>query len=302
MIELKWQLLQDILDKKRKVKEVSEILKVSRQSVSKWLSQYRYDGINGITPHKSWPKSWETHNRTEERLENEIIRLAKENPFEWPIWISDEIWDIYAVKIHQSTVYRILKRTKTRYYFWYYWTRKKRKLYVKDIPGRELQLDVSFPYWYQRKLCIFTAIDDASRFVFSRIYINHTEDSTLDFIKHVITHSKYRVRAFRTDQWREFSRKMTKYLEELWIEHNKNPAYTPQHNWKVERYHRTMKEKCCAYWKFKAPIEELNYDLKLWTDFYNSKKRHYWLWMNWLSPEKKLKNFQKENPLLVRDL
>ena len=47
-------------------------------------------------------------------------------------------------------------------------------------------LDVSFPYGYQRKLCIFTAIDDASRFVFSKIYSNHTEVSTLHFIKHVI--------------------------------------------------------------------------------------------------------------------
>ena len=301
MIELKWQLLQDILDKKRKVNEVSEILKVSRQSISKWLAQYRYDWINGIIPKKSWPKSWKTHNRTEDWLESEIIRLAKENPFEWSIWISDEISDIYDININQSTVYRILKRTKTRYYHWYYWSRKKRKLYVKDIPGRELQLDVSFPYGYQRKLCIFTAIDDASRFVFSKIYSNHTEVSTLHFIKHVISHSKYRVRAFRTDQWREFSKKMTIYLERLWIEHNKNPAYTPQHNGKVERYHRTMKEKCCAYWKFKASLEELDYDLKLWTDFYNSKKRHYWLWMNWLSPEKKIKNFQKENPLWIRD-
>lgn len=177
--------------------------------MSKWLSQYRYDGINGIIPKKSWPKSWETHNRAENWLESEIIRLAKENVFEWPIWISDEISDIYDININQSTVYRILKRTKTRYYYWYYWSRKKRKLYVKDIP------------------------------------------------------------------WREFSKKMTDYLEKLWIDHNKNPAYTPQYNGKVERYHRTMKEKCCAYWKFKASLEELDYDLKLWIDFYNSKKRHY---------------------------
>jgi transposase len=52
MTELKWSLLQDILDKKRSIKDVVEILKVSRQSVSKWLSQYRYDGINEIMPKK----------------------------------------------------------------------------------------------------------------------------------------------------------------------------------------------------------------------------------------------------------
>lgn len=299
MIELKWQLLQDVLDKKRKQKELVEILKVSRQTVWIRLKKYKEEGISWLVPKRSWPKSWATHNKTEGWLEEEVIRLAKENPFEWPIWLSDEISDIYDINIDQSTVYRILKRTWTRYYYWYHWSRKKRKLYVKDIPWRELQLDVSFPYWYQRKLCIFTAIDDASRFVISKIYTDHTEVSTLKFVKEVISHSKYNVRAFRTDQWREFSRKVTEYLERLWIEHNKNPAYTPQHNWKVERYHRTMKENCCAYWKFKRSIDELNYDLKLWTDYYNSRKRHYWLWMNGLSPEKKLKKFKQENPLLI---
>ncbi len=233
MIELKWNLLQDVLDKKRKQKDLVEILKVSRQTVWIRFKKYKENWINWIIPKKSWPKSWETHNKTEDWLEEEIVRLAKENRYEWPIWISDEISDIYNINIDQSTVYRILKRTRTRYYYWYYWSRKKRKLYVKDIPWRELQLDVSFPYWYQRKLCVFTAIDDASRFVISKIYTDHTEISTLAFIKEVINHSKYRVRAFRTDQWREFSKKMTDYLESLWIEHNKNPAYTPQHNWKV---------------------------------------------------------------------
>jgi transposase InsO family protein len=299
MIDLKWSLLQDIIDKKRKIKEVAEILKLSRQSISIYLKKYKEDWINWIIPKKPWPKWWETHNKTKYRLEKEIVRLAKENPFEWPIWISDEIHDIYDIKIDQSTVYRILKRTNTRYYYWYYWSRKKRKLYVKDIPWRELQLDVSFPYWYQRKLAVYTAIDDASRYVVSKIYTNHTEYSTLDFVKEVISKSKYRVRAFRTDQWREFSRKITNYLYNLWIDHNKNPPYTPQHNWKVERYHRTMKEKCCVYWKFKSSIEELNYDLKLWTYYYNWTKRHYWLWMNWLSPEKRLEKFKQENPLLV---
>lgn len=299
MTELKWHLLQDIIDKKRKVNEVSDILQVSRQSVSKWLSQYRYDWINWIMPKKPWPKSGNIHNRTDKYLEDEVVRLWKENPFEWPVWIRDEIKELYSILIDQSTVYRILKRRKTRYYLWYYHTRKKRKLYVKDIPWRELQMDVSFPFWYQRSLCIYTAIDDATRYVISWIYEHHTENSTLDFINNVISKNKYFVRGVRTDQWREFSRKVTEYLKKQWIDHNKNPAYTPQHNGKVERYHRTMKENCCVYWKFKASIEELNYDLKLWTDYYNSKKKHYWLWMNWKTPEEKLKYFKNNNLLIM---
>jgi len=96
-------------------------------------------------------------------------------------------------------------------------------------------------------------------------------------VKRVLVESKYPIQAFRTDQGREFSALMTDYLTESKINHNKNPPYTPQHNGKVERYHRTMKEKCCMYWKFDADISELQYSLKLWTDYYNSRKKHYGL-------------------------
>ena len=299
MTQLRIKLVQEIVEKKRKIKEVSEILWVSRQSVSTWKWKYIQEWESWLIPKKPWPKSGETHNRTDKILEDEVCRIGKENPFEWPVWISDQVSEIYNISIDQSTVYKILQRNNIRYYYGYYGAKKKRKLYVKDIPWRELQLDVSFPWGYQRKLCIYTAIDDASRFVISGIYTNHTETSTLHFVKRVISESKYKVRAFRTDQGREFSKLMSDYLETQDIEHNKNPPYTPQHNGKVERYHRTMKEKCCAYWVFNAPKSELDYSLLLWTNYYNSRKKHYWLWMKWQTPEEKLLFFKKLNPLLV---
>ena len=63
MIDLRWSLLQDVLDKKRKQKDLSEILKVSRQTIWIRLKKYKEDWINWIIPKKSWPKSWETHNK-----------------------------------------------------------------------------------------------------------------------------------------------------------------------------------------------------------------------------------------------
>ena len=65
MINLKWNLLQDILDKKRKVYEVAEILNLSRQNISISLKRYKEEWINWIIPKKPWPKWWFTHNKTE---------------------------------------------------------------------------------------------------------------------------------------------------------------------------------------------------------------------------------------------
>lgn len=140
---------------------------------------------------------------------------------------------------------------------------------MKDIPGRELQVDASFPWGYQKKVVIFTAIDDASRIVYSSIFENHNEFSTLTFLSELISKVPFPIRAIRTDQGREYSRRVQEFLEQNHIEHNKNPAYTPQHNGKVERYHRTMKENCTDFWKWNDDIEAYGYSLKLWTDYYN---------------------------------
>jgi transposase-like protein len=101
---------------------------------------------------------------------------------------------------------------------------------VKDIPGRELQVDASFPWGYQKKVVIFTAIDDASRTVYSSIFENHNEISTQIFLQDLISRVPFPIRSIRTDQGREYSSKVQEFLTKNHIEHNKNPAYTPQHN------------------------------------------------------------------------
>jgi hypothetical protein len=82
-----------------------------------------------------------------------------------------------GIKIDQSTIYRILKRKNIRYYDDYSREKRKRKkdikLYVLDNPGREVQLDTSFPYGRRRKLVIYSAIDDCTRKVYSKAYRRH---------------------------------------------------------------------------------------------------------------------------------
>lgn len=302
-MELKEKMLVEILSKKRKLRDVADILSVSRQSVSKWLAQYKYAWISGITPKKPWPKPTSVpYNKVSSHLESLVIEISKRDGFVWPIGIRDilltETWDI----LNQSTIYRILKRTRTRYFNGYHGSRKKRKLYVKDIPWRELQVDASFPWGYQKKVVIFTAIDDASRTVYSSIFENHNETSTLKFLSELISKVPFPIRAIRTDQGWEYSKKVQEFLNQNHIEHNKNPAYTPQHNGKVERYHRTMKENCCIFWKWDDDIETYRYSLKLWTDYYNWTKKHYWLGMAGATPSEKLQYFKQHFPYLMPTL
>jgi len=284
MLELRIKYIKKLDQKLIKQDDVVFALDVSRQTVSKWLAAYRVEGEVGLVPKKSGPKNGETWNRTSNEIEDIVIRLAKEHPFKGPDWIADHI----PIKLNQSTVYRILKRRKIRYYEGYRHKRRKKKAYCLDRPGRELQVDVSFPFGYARKLAVYSAIDDCSRFVFAKVMPNHSNDSTVIFLKELIQKIPFSIEVIRTDQGKEFGKKVDSFLKDNKIMHKKNPAYTPQHNGKVERYHRTFKENEACYWSFHASFDELNYRLQLWLNYYNFHKKHTGLGMDKLTPVQKI--------------
>ena len=293
LIEMRIRMIKDIVSKKRKVTEVAEIMWVSRKTIHKWKCRYKYYWVSWLLPKKSWPKKGTCWNRTKKNIEEIVMMYGDKYKKEWPVRLSMRLEEI-GIEIDQSTVYRILRRRNIRYYVDYSKEKRKRKkkakLYVLDNPGREIQLDTSFPYWRKRKLVIYSAIDDCTRKVYSKAYRRHWLNSTKRFLTELRKKSEYKIEAIRTDQWSEFSNNISLYLEARWIMHIKNEAYHPEHNGKVERYHRTMKEESISKWREWIWIEEANYQLRQRMAYYNTKRKHTWLWMNGLTPEQKLKN------------
>ena len=288
MLQLRIKYIKELHQKKIKQKEVCFALDVSRQTVSKWLYKFRVEGEAGLMPKKSGPKKGTAWNRTDEAVEDKVIHLAKEHPFKGPDWLTDQLSEVHEIHLDQSTVYRILKRRRIRYHQDYKKERRKKKAYCLDRPGRELQVDVNFPFGYARKEVVYDAIDDCSRFVFAKVMPNHGTDSSLTFLRELIHKCPFPIEAIRTDQGKEFSQKISLFLERKGIKHKKNPPYTPQHNGKIERYHRTFKENETYFWPFHATLDELNYRLKHWLAYYNYQKKHTGLGMNKLSPIQKI--------------
>lgn len=284
MTKLKIKLVKEVVAKKRKIKDVCEILEVDRKTVRRWKAVYLFEGEAGLYPKKPGPKGGTTWNKTDDGLEDIICEIARRHPFKGPEWIMDQL----SVKIDQSTIYRILKRKGVRYYYDYKHKRRKKKAYCLSWPGQELQLDTCYPFGYSRKAIVYDSIDDCSRWVFAKVMKDKTQESTITFLKELIKKAPFTIKAIRTDQGVEFGKKVTTFLGENGIEHKKNPAYTPQHNGKIERYHRTFKESEACYWHFNVSIHELNYRLSLWLSFYNNHKKHTGLGMNKMTPKQKL--------------
>jgi transposase InsO family protein len=289
MIIQRERLLKEILDKKRKIGDVAEFLGVSRETVSRWLAKYRFEGLDGICPKKPGPKIGSPAvNRTPSELEDLVCELAENNSYKGPQYLADLLERENNYKLDQTTIYRILKRCGKRYGYGYKKLKRKRIAYTLNEPGEEIQMDVTFPFGRARAARVFDAIDDCSRFVFGEVYDGHSQKEAIMFVNKLILAMPFTIKAIRTDCGGEFGSEFSKHLAMLGIEHRKNPPYTPQHNGKIERYHRTFKENEAYSWSYDDTLDELNYKLKKWLFHYNFDKRHSGLHMNRLTPSQKV--------------
>ena len=291
---IKVNLIEDIVKKRRKVREVAGILCVSIRCVNKRRCRYEYNGIEGLMRWKPWPKQWSPYNKTKEETEELVSFLAMKYKQEWPKNLKIRLEEKFDIHLNQSTIYRILKRRKVRYYNEYIREKHNWKLYSLALPGQEIQVDTWYPFGHHRKFVIYSAIDDCTRFAYSKAYENANIENTKDFINELIKRMPFWIMSIRTDQWREFSKTITEYLEKLQINHIKNEPYHPEHNWKIERYHKTENNGEVKNRAYLISIEEANYMLRIWLSFYNFCRPHTGFGMENKSPwAKYLETIQK---------
>src|SRR4030042_4428420 len=153
LIAMKKEILDKCIDKELLCKEGAKLLKIHPKSFSRLKRHYLEKGEQILMPKKPGPKSGTPPNKTPEWIEDIVVELTFNNRNLGPIALSEELLDQYGVKIDQSTIYRILKRKKVRYYRDYpKIEREKPRLYCLDSPGSELQMDGCYPYGRAGKL------------------------------------------------------------------------------------------------------------------------------------------------------
>lgn len=288
MIQLRATLIQEYINKQRSFKDIKSILWKSTKTLRERIAKFKLLWEDWLYPKKSWPKQWSPYNRTSQEIEEIVLQLAKIHRFEGPIQLVDRLNEMWY-KMNQSTVYRILKRHSTRYFERdYRHINRHTKRYVKELPWEEIQVDVTLPFWRSRSCYIYDAIDDCTRIVESKVFEKYGLEQSKEFVDYIIQKFPVKISAIRTDCGREFSQIFTDYCNERGILHIKNKPYTPEHNWKVERYHFTQQLNCTNYRPFIITVEEANYRLQLRNHFYNYKRKHTWLGMDRLTPIQKL--------------
>lgn len=181
----------------------------------------------------------------------------------------------------------MLRRSGVRYRDPGEWRRKRKALYVLDDPGREVQVDACFPFGRARRDVQYDAVDDCTRLAFSRVHTEHSVRSSAEFVANLVRESPFRISRIRTDCGMEFGPGFTAFLERMGIAHVRTAPYSPQHNGKVERYHRTLWQRVGKP-SPRTDVHEYRYRLRMFQDWYNFRKPHSGLGMGGLTPAQKM--------------
>lgn len=289
---LKEKKLKQIINKEKTVVAIASELSVSRKTVHKWLCRYKRYGIDGLIIRKK-TGCGKAHNRTCIEVEQLVIQLSKKYWNDGVETLHDHLMYEHNIDLHSSTIYRILKRNAVRYTTNYPHTRLKwkKRLYAHQIPGLELQMDTKYPFGYKQGRVIYTIIDDATRWVFAWSYETTNQLNTLDFLKKVINKAPFPIQKIRTDQGKEFiANSVRSFLLDNNIEHRMNTPYCPEENGKIERFHRTLNDKCLPFgFSPHLSLDEFQYKLNLFLHYYNWRKKHRGLGMDGVTPVERLR-------------
>ena len=153
--------------------------------------------------------------------------------------------------------------------------------------GVKWQMDVKYiPFecgrgiYRTERLYQYTMIDAATRERFLYPYKEKSGFSTVDFIKRAIVYFGYLPHIIQTDNGTEFTNPrgtgdgkihaVDKLLNRLGIYHKLIRVYTPRHNGKVERSHRSDQEGFYNYLSFKT-FDELLEKMQAWNVRYNNR-------------------------------
>lgn len=302
---LRYQWIRPILDKQITVNQVLKVSPFSERTIKYWLSRFRLDGIEGLVDKSTRP------NRS---------------PHKTPVWIEERIkqirsdkeiggkkifWELEKehIDVSEKTVNNILKRSGlTRVY-----RHRREYIYHKKqitVPGQLMEIDIKYGvhfgfgrWWYQ-----YTAIDLASRWRYLKAYENRQNNYSVFFLEELVkrTMDMFNIKAVKTDNDPVFTNRLTGYCKsedplnprfhefDLVCKQNKIIHFLiepgkPTQNGTVERSHRSDQQYFYSTLNKPTTIEEYNYKLRLWNNWYNDLPH---CGLNGLSPNEYLKKVQ----------
>ena len=250
---------------------------VSRDSFYRWKKQRDNDGLDALANSKPCPENPAI--RVAKEIEDKILYVRKEFGL-GPQRIGWYLERHHGMIVSTSGVRSVLcrhgvnrlpkgapKRSPSTF-----------KRYEKIVPGHQVQIDVKFLTFFDKKgrkirRFQYTAIDDATRIRALKVYTKHTQANAVKFLDYVISKFPFRIKYVQTDNGHEFQSKFHWHAEDCGIIHRYIKPASPHLNGKVERSHLTDKTEFYQLLTYTGD-RKLDKQLAEWEKLYNFYRPH----------------------------
>jgi len=279
----RYQWVLPIVEKRLTYDETLKVCPHSKRSLERWVAVYKKNGLQGLIPKSTQPKT--QPNETPVRIKEEVLALRRKTK----LCAKKLHWKLekQGIHIHERTVGKILKKEglvrkyrvkKTTYKY----------LRAERIPGELVEIDVKYvpgrvanKRYYQ-----YTAIDTASRWRYLRIFEEQSNYHSVLFLEDVIQTFPHTIHSVKTDNGFVFTNRYTGTYkrEDLSpvrlhafdaccakhnITHYLIDPGKPAQNGTVERSHREDQEKFYDQHTFKSR-RDLETKIRAWNEYYNN--------------------------------
>jgi putative transposase len=276
-IDEKLTLLKAIDESGFNVTETLKRLDIPRSTYYRWRAKVKVLGEDGLKNKISRPrKQWNQLTPLEEEL---ILKIANDFP-EWSSReISFHITDTAEVSVSESSVYRLLK-SKGLIREWKIESFPAQKEYHSKptFVNEQWQTDATYLHvqgwgWFY----LISVLDDFSRKILSwKLQESMTSDDFAEVIDDackIAGINKEMMPNLVSDRGPAFlSHEFADYLNLKGIHHILASPYHPQTNGKIERYHKSLKEKVKLY-IYDCP-NELKKEIGIFISEYNKNRYH----------------------------
>lgn len=300
---LRW--LRPYLEGRRSLKEMAAVSPFAYRTLKRWAHAYRRAGMPGLVPASRRPQH---HPRQYTPAVVARVRSLRQETNLGP--------DVLAVLLRReglslshSGIGKLLKREGL--------SRQRTRLQKKErwtprvtVPGELIEIDVVYVRKFRRRwLYQFTAIDCCTRWRYCWATPEQSNASAVRFLQQVVAAAPFPIRGVKTDNASIFTNRYTGYAKSadplrprlhifdrvcarLGITHYLIAPGKPQQNGKVERSHRTDRERFWNIVRFRS-LPEIRRKHAAYVDWYNRLCPH--LGLGGLTPLEKLRSLQGTN-------
>jgi transposase InsO family protein len=263
------------------IRRVARYFGFSHGAVINWIKKAPRDCRGGYATIPTLPSRAKTHpNELSQEKVDAIVEQRKKHNRCAEV-VHRELAN-QGIVISLSSVKRTLKRQglirhRSPWKRWHFSEARPEAVLAGDL----VQIDTIHFVIGDKRFYVYTLIDIASRWAYTKVSLRINTWNSLNFVKEALKHSGFNFKMIQSDHGSEFSVWFTEHLKKLGIAHRHIRVRKSNDNGHIERFNRTLQEECLN--KVNQNPKSFEKVINQYLNYYNNERLH--LGINYLTPQ-----------------